>query len=347
MAGGAPHARAPRNSFGGVVYTYGPLGFFSVPVFYFTWTAVLSLAYLAVAKAALAAALLWRTRRSYPGWLAVLLTFLVLTLPHLASDFLILAVFLWCVRVLEEPASFADKRWLVPAGGALAAFQLLDKINYGGVSLAITAVAVWWLRPFRWQGRLLAGSFLVAFTVIWVGERAGALRSGSTRRSKSLPGSRPGQPARSRAASGSSAAALIAAIAHLLWRHLQGVERWRRASLFAVSALFSFSFFKEGFVRHDGGHSVLFFGAFGVASLAFAWRKHLRWAAVATLAVTAVVSGAATDWRHPYLLSPGESVQRAFDSARAADRPSSPRGRDERRGHQREARATMLRASGR
>jgi hypothetical protein len=309
-------------SFGSVVYTYGPLGFLSVPVFYFTWTAVLSLAYLAVGKAVLAAALLRSTRLSFPGWLAVLLAFLALALP--GNDFLILAVFLWCVRVLEEPAAFAGKQWLVPTAGALSALQLLVKLNYGATSLAITAIAVWWLRPFRWKAEaLLAGSFLVTFIVLWAAERNSfeALPLWIHEAFDVAVGISAGvaieEPGREWEYF--AAAVILAAITHLLWRHSAGVERRRRTSLFAVYGLFCFSFFKEGFVRHDA-HSALFFGACAVACLALAWRSPLRWAAVATLAATAIAGGAASDWRRPFLyLNPVESVQRMADSAGAAD----------------------------
>jgi hypothetical protein len=312
-------------SFGNVVFTYGPLGFLSFPVFYFTWTAVLSLAFVAVGKAVLAAALLRSTRRSFPGWLAVLLTFLVLTLPHLASEFLILAVFLWCVRALEEPAAFAALQWLVPAAGAVSALQLLIKLNVGVTSLAITAVTVWWLRPFGWKAEaLFAGSVISTFVGLWAATRNsfGLLPVWIHEAFDVAVGYSPAQAAEEpgREWEYFAAAALLAIIAHLLWRHSEGVERWRRASLFAVYGLFSFGFFKEGFVRHDG-HSLLFFGACGLACMAFAWRTSLRWAAVATLAATAIVSGAARDWGRPFFfLNPVNSVQLALDAAGAADK---------------------------
>src|SRR5437868_9859385 len=64
-----------------VIFTYGPLGFLTQPLAVDTLTGALSIAFSLLAWFALAAAVLAAARRGFPTAAALVLTYLVLTLP--------------------------------------------------------------------------------------------------------------------------------------------------------------------------------------------------------------------------------------------------------------------------
>lgn len=124
-----------------LVFTYGPLGFLHAPVLYGESLWLLAFAYHALSWFGLALTLVWVARRALLLPVAVGVCFLVLVVGHLAAVTVLIA-FLWCFAALAaEPPPFT-RPLLVYGGAALAAAELLGKVNYGVSILVLCLVAL-------------------------------------------------------------------------------------------------------------------------------------------------------------------------------------------------------------
>jgi hypothetical protein len=264
-----------------ILFTYGPFGFLSAPLFVSTWTGFASFAYAALGQVVLAVVVICASRRVYPFPLAVVLAFLALGLPLLTSDLIVyLALFgaAWAIERDERPG----QRWLVPLAGFLAAFELLVKLNGGVVAYVLFALAAWRARPGGARSEaLLFGSFAVSLCVLWMA--TGNPLTGLPRwlhESEWVVSGYTGAmalevPGRQREYIVAGLLVLLGAAALLL--STRGDRLRRRILLLAIAGAYAYAYVKEGFVRHDG-HDLVFFGAVGVAALAFRWRGVARWA---------------------------------------------------------------------
>jgi hypothetical protein len=270
-----------------IVFTYGPLGFLSIPLLVTTTTAVSAFAYAAAAQLGLALVVVFAASRTYGRFTGTLLAFLALGLGLSLSDVAVYVAFFAAVWLLERDDT-PTEWWLLPLGGALAAFELLVKLNAGIVCLALIALAAWRLPPGRVRAELvLAGSFALSLLVLWVltGNPVAGLPHWLRESWAVVSGYTDGMAleARGRAAEYVWAAVLLTGAGVLLVTHLLRLPRARAAALLLVVAGYTYASFKEGFVRHDAQHDLQFFGAFGLSLLAFRWRGAARWGALALL----------------------------------------------------------------
>jgi hypothetical protein len=192
--------------------------------------------------------------------------------------------------------------WIAPAGGVVAAFELLVKVNGGIVCLALLALVVWRCRPGGWRSEaLLAAGFAAALTVLRVASRNSLTALPEwARQSFHVVASYTDAMALEASNSGEYLQAgllLVVAAALVAWR-VRALDRARGFPLGGVAAVFAFAYVKEGFIRHDAIHSSLFFAALAVGLLAIRWDVHARWVAAAVIlasvgaVATAVGSGA-------------------------------------------------------
>lgn len=267
----------------GMVFTYGPLGFLSVPIPYFRSTWLLSVAYVLLLQLALCLALLCALRRSLglaPGGAAA---FVVATASRvLAPTEVALALFvLGCVLVAGSDAD--DPGWAtaaVVAGGAIAGFHLLMKFNTGLAMLSVGAVTAWVVGRARWSSEALFGVSAGGTVVIgWIatGNKVGDLGLFVRRSlqvasgySEAMGTEEPG-----RRWEYVLAAAVVVLVASLAWVATRNLPRGRRLAVGAVVATWLFVALKHGFVRHDA-HSVVFFGEALVVSVSFCRFKRRR-----------------------------------------------------------------------
>ena len=279
-----------------ILFTYGPLGFLSTPLVVSVWPGALALAYTAAAQIALAAVILAAAVRVY-GWLlgaaAAFVALGLLGQPVLLSETAVVLAFFATVWVLErdEPTRHA---WLVPAGGVLAAFELLVKLNGGIVCLVLFALAAWRLPPGRARAELtLLGSFAAALVVLWVasgnalGELPAWLRESAsvvTGYTGAMAYEAPG-----RLGAYAWAGVLLAGGAAALAAQARRLPPARALLLALAGLVYAYAYFKEGFVRHDP-HDLLFFSALGAGALAFSWAGRVRWAGAALVAVAAAAT---------------------------------------------------------
>ena len=91
---------------------------------------------------------------------------------------------------------------------------------------------------------------------------------------------------------------------------LRTLDRARAACLAAVVLVFSFGYWKEGFVRHDV-HALAFFAAVAAALLAFRWRGVAGIAASAAVVLAVVASATALDFGGGFPYHPVRSFEAA------------------------------------
>jgi hypothetical protein len=276
-----------------IVFSYGPLGFLAHPRLVTTPTAVAALLFAAVAQFSLCAVVLWRALRSFPWYVALLITYTIGAMLAASGfsnlgDYAVFVVFVLVVYMLEQERFAAT--WLIPLGGFLAAFQLLVKVSGGFIALALLALAVWRALPGGWRSELLlAGSFSVSLVVVWVavGSAVGDLPRWLYE-SAHVVGAYTSAMALEAGSGGLylQAAALLAVAVALVVARARGLGTWRTAALAAACALYTFAYFKEGFVRLDAIHAALFFSAFAIGLVAITWDPPTRWVTAALIAAS-------------------------------------------------------------
>jgi hypothetical protein len=244
------------------VFAYGPLGFLQEPALYDSGLWMLSFAYQSLIHVALAISLLWVARRAFPLALALAATYVLLVVGYLEGAVVLLA-FTWCVVALDEEAPRFARPLVVCGGGAVAAIELLGKANFGIAVLAFSAVALAGLENRRRNIPAFAGIAVAGLAVLWlasgqalanvpdfVSNMAQVIGGYSAAMGADLGGfgwELPGAAA---------AAALLLAAAALAARDRPLPPR---LALLALTALFAFVNFKQGFVRQGPDSRAQFF----------------------------------------------------------------------------------------
>jgi hypothetical protein len=299
-----------------VLFTYGPLGFLSLPLAVSSATLAGSLVFALLIWLAISAAALKAALRSFSAVGAVAVSYLVLLLPLQLADAVLVIAFMASIWALEQEPT-PQSQLIVIAGGALAGFALLIKLNSGLTSLLVVAVAAWRLRPGRLTSEaLLVGSCGVSIVVSWLlsGNSLAHLPAWLHGAQHVISGYTDAAALESptRRAQYVWALALIVAGIILLGLHL---GRKRLALSFAAAA-YTFAFLKEGFVRHDS-HDLFFFGGYAFGLLAFGWRTLLvRSLALATVLTTVAAVVATPEYRFRDFLHPVSNASTALDDIR-------------------------------
>jgi hypothetical protein len=323
----ALHLAAERGlDFGtDVVFTYGPLGYLTVPQLVDGGLAAQGVAYVAIVHLALAFALLCAARRSFPLPVAVVVAAAAAKAMYLNGESsqtaVVVVVLVACVAAVRSEHR-GGSAWLalVAAGGAVAAFQALVKLNTGAITGALVLVAVVAAAP---AGRrfaslaMLAGSFVVALLALWLAwsQDLGALPHYVANSADVVRGFQEYMytEAAGRQWEYYGALLVLAVLAETTAASVrpvrrtgssesgarpggatpEGMGRSRRIGLALMVALFAFAWFKQGFVRHDG-HSIDFFAAVAGAGLAVGWvgRRGFAYAGMATLFVALFAAAA-------------------------------------------------------
>jgi hypothetical protein len=282
-----------------VVFTYGPLGFLSQPVFVTPTTGLAALLFVFVAHLGLCAVMLRSLLRTAPPVVAIVAVGAIMSVvaalrigfPLMAPEYVVVGVFFLAVWMIEREVSAPP--WALVAGGALTAFELLVKINGGLVCFLVLLIAAWFARPTGlWSELIFIGSFAGAFVALWLltGNKLADVPewlrlSGHT--AASYTGAMATESGARVYEYGAAAVVVLMASAALVL-HARTMRRARALALVAVSAIYAFAYFKEGFVRHDV-HALIFFAAMAMALLAFQWRDRAAVTAAAAV-VIAVVS---------------------------------------------------------
>jgi hypothetical protein len=251
-----------------VVFTYGPLGFLQVPVLYDQSLWALAFLHEAFVHIALAISLVWLGRRALPLPLALAACYVLLVVTYLEGAVVLLA-FIWCFTALggERP------RFVVPfvvfAGGALSAIELLGKLNFGIAVLAFCAITLGCLPDRRRNLPAFALTTLTVLFAAWIlaGQTLSSVPDFAANGLQMLSGYSDGMGAETGAFGWQLPAAVgtCAALTAAAFLSGRGQSTPRRLGAVALTALFAYLTFKQSFVRQGLGSSDFFVLALGAA----------------------------------------------------------------------------------
>jgi hypothetical protein len=266
----AMHVAAHRRmQFGSeLAFTYGPLGFLTLPIPYFAATWGLSVAYIVLLRLALCVALAATLRRAMGLPVAMVAAFVVAAASRdLGPAELALALFVAAsVRLLsrDHAGSRRLEQWAVVLLGALAGMHLLVKLNTGVFMVLIGATTAWMIGRLRWRSEVVFGASAAATLLTgWTltGHHLSGLSLYFQRSWQVAAGysEAMGMEQARRAPEYAVALLVVIVVAVLAYDGSRHLGRRRRAAIALVVATWLFVGLKHGFVRHDG-HSGVFFG---------------------------------------------------------------------------------------
>ena len=311
-----------RITFGDhLIFTYGPLGFLSVPTLWYGDTGTIAVLYTLLVRIALAAAVFAGARRSYGTLVGALAALLVggatgvafeAELPSLGLETAAFLVF--AVWVVDRVAGGRRLLVLMAAGGAIAGLELLNKVSVGLNMTVLTVVMAFAARGRRRDNFIVSiGVLVVTLMTAWTvtGQSWGALPAYVHNSARIVSGYALAMSYEEAGLGWQYVAALVA-FAFGLVAALQmttdgngGRRRWGIIALWVAFCLFQF---KDGFVRHDQIHGTIYFVALLVGFFALRWRRRGR---LVGAVLTAVLFAFA-------LIAQSSSLSAVFDPVNSA-----------------------------
>jgi len=276
-----------------VAWTYGPLGFLTNPQMWEPHLAELGWAYFVVARFAFATAMFYSVRATF-GWVGSFVATLVVVAVALGSfGAAELGLMLICATwALDARLDARTAEVVAGIAGAAAGIELLLKVSTGFGLVAMTAILVLCLPGRRLRLVLVAGAgFLVALVGCWLlaGQSLGSLPSYvkyglevSSGYGAAMQGDQAGL--------GWQYAAVLGVLALGLWAALVTTVNWPSRARFGLALIWLvlwFSWFQEGFIRHDGIHAIWGFSGLLAGFVAFRWKTGQR--TVATICLVGLV----------------------------------------------------------
>lgn len=263
------------------VFTYGPLGFLNIPVNWDTDLATISFLWLATLHLLLCFSLIAALRRSIGAPLATLVSFLVIAEMSFNETAFVLGIAL-SFAALRLDRGRHSVTTLAIVGAAFAAIMTLVKLSIGPPLVAIFVVSLIGARARRWEYAAFAGTFVVAFLALWLitGQELGDLPGYVTNGREIISGYSEAMVANDGSDWVRSLAPLAAALVAIGFTAGAWFTDLRdaRARLFGTlaAAIFAFSLFKEGVVRMDLGHLLIYFSTMALAWFALPWSRQRR-----------------------------------------------------------------------
>ena len=240
-----------------LVFTYGPLGFLTVPGLWWTPTAVMAFVWSVALWAALATTVFVLMRRVVSRPLAALGTWALMALVPLSPpEVAVLLIFLWCLACTDGAFAPSRHRLLVSAAAVLAGMGVLVKVNGGIASLGLVLIAAWVVPPGGPRSLLrVAGLAAVGLIGGWLATGGSLLGLGPfVLHSLEIVSGYTEAMAVSTAPSVGYllAAVLVMAFGVFLWIQARPDRRFH---LLALSAVAVVVFWKHSFVRNDIHHA--------------------------------------------------------------------------------------------
>lgn len=288
------------------VFSYGPLGFVSLPLAFYPTFGLLSLIYLSALWIGLSVALVWALRRHLPGWLCLVLGFALLGLLPLIEEALVVATLVALALLEEERPPWVLNLYVLLAP-TYAAVEALAKLSTGPVIAVVLILGLIGARPSRLQIAAFFALFFGQLAIFWFAtgqavsnigpfihgtlEVAGGY-SAAMMRLVDVPS---WQVTLATMAAAVLSLALVVIVARLPFRDRR--TRWCAVLLVAASA---FAIYKEGVVRPDAGHLSLYFSSACILWIGLPWQR-ARWlvigaAAIALIGIPMRATGATTNY---------------------------------------------------
>ena len=325
-------------------FTYGPLGFLTVPQLNYGSTAFASLLFTLAFSTVIFTTLIWSLRRVFPVWAAIPVAYVVgavsLHTDGGVPEDVYALVLVVCVAVLSRSEEAPTIRWIWVVLGVALSFFALVKVSLGLGLVVVLIITVACLPRGRWQAvKGLALGAVPTFCLAWFGTGNGFGNVIPFARSSAaiisgygpamsvdypyggLPNSVP-----DRTFAYWWAGFVVIVIGTFAFAQSYKLAVRARIGIGLVTLAVVWFLFKEGFVRHDSDHDLIFFAAAPLLVAAFNlgqrfWTLLLP-GVLALCVVTGIVAGgmpalvdqpwtSAQNFTHEasILLSPGQRAQ--------------------------------------
>ncbi len=294
-----------------LIFTYGPLGFLSVPTLWYSHTGAIAFFYAVLVRLALAGALFAGARRSYGAVAGAAVALLVASASGSALETVPFLVFgVWAVDRLSDSSRILIA---MAAAGAVAGFELLNKTSTGIELVALALVMACTARGRRSvQLAVTVAAMVVAVLIGWsaTGQGLGTLPAFAHSTEQIISGYAAGMGGGALIDGWpvvAACAAFVFGLVGALQMTANGESR-RRWGIVALWITFFYFEFKEGFVRHDAGHNQIFFDSMLGGFLAFRWGPERRLAALGATAALCLFSVVAAGSAFSHVLDfPGDA----------------------------------------
>ncbi len=289
-----------------IVFTYGPLGFLTGQQLNYSATAVASFLFALISSTAIFAILLWSLRRALPlGW-ALPLCYVVGAVSLHAGGGVPEAVYgpvlIVCVALLSRGDERPASRWVWMGLGVVLVFFSLVKISVGVGVTAVVLITVVSLP----RGRVKATTSLAiggasTFCLVWFGTGNGLANIMPFARSSAaiISGYGPAQSLDfpygffipNRTVTYWWAAFVVVVIGVFAFAYGCRLPGRARIGIGLVTLVVVWMLFKEGFVRHDYGHDLIFFATAPLLLAAFSLGRRFWAPLLIALLVLCIVTG--------------------------------------------------------
>ena len=283
----------------GIVFTYGPLAFLSVPNDVFLLGAVLGVVYLFLAGTALYYFFIRWLAELVPAWAVVAVSVACMViwsgLRNESPEIVVAAVALAALWVIHpERRATSLVAWVAPTIAAIAALQLMVKFSSGLVCVAVALVVALAGEQRLRRTAATVGAFVAVLLALWLvsGQLIGQLPNWLARSAQVAVGY---NDAMSTPLSGGNAGKIVVLVVAVLGVLVLGAlllfRQWRWAclpSLLTVAGV-AWYFVKQGMVRYDAPHTPVTFVGLSVLVVTLPWTG--RRLAVGLSAVAGCLAG--------------------------------------------------------
>jgi hypothetical protein len=313
-----------------LIFTYGPLGFLSVPTLWYSNTGTIAVLYAVLVRFALVLALFLGARRTYGTPMGGIITLLVASASNVAIEPVPFLVF--CVWMIDRVS--ASRRCLtltlMAIGGAVAGLELLNKVSIG-IEITMLAMVVALAARGRRRDHVIVtlAALVLVLLACWTvtGQDWAALPAYARNSARIVSGYAAAMGYEEPSLTWEYTAGLVAfafGLAGALQMTRDGAAR-RRWGIVALWVVFCFFEYKEAFVRHDAGHGAIYFVALMGGFLALRWRRGDRLVGLGLVAALfAFAIAAQAPGSFSAVFDPGENATTAISQI---EQVASPSGR--------------------
>jgi hypothetical protein len=277
-----------RITFGNeLIFTYGPLGFLSVPTFWYAGTGSIAFVYTILLRITLAAALFAGARRSYGAVIGLAVALIVACASMVSLE--TVPFFVFSVLIIDSALSRNQTVTLLILGGAMAGIQLLNKESTGVEIMVMALILACAVRGHRLTNlAIVLGALSVALLAGWTvtGQEWGALPAYVENAERIISGYAAAMSLEQTGLGWEYMLGWVAFAIGLAGAMQMGLNRTARQrwGIVALWVAFSFLEYKEGFVRHEIAHATIYFVALMGGFLAFRWSPGSRLVGICLLA---------------------------------------------------------------
>jgi hypothetical protein len=262
-----------------IVFTYGPLGFLTVQQLNYGPTAFASFLFTLAFSTVIFTTLIWSLRRALPLWGAIPVAYVVgavsLHTDGGVPEDVYALVLIVCVAVLSRSDEGPTPSWIWAGLGVVLSIFSLVKVSLGVGLVVVLIITVVCLPRGRWQAvKALALGAVPTFCLAWFGTGNGFGNVMPFARSSAAIISGYG-PAMSidypfgvfpyslpnRTFAYWWAGFVVIVIGTFAFAHGYKLAARARIGIGLVTLAVVWFLFKEGFVRHDSSHDLIFFAA--------------------------------------------------------------------------------------